>query len=107
MKQGKKLLRSHKEMLVKLGLDPNNYLLERRGIDENGERFVNLINLKTNKVEKYSMQVIIMDLSKKKYKITKDPYGNEVKTYKLTKEELEEYLKKFDGKGKTDDNIKI
>ena len=33
MKQGKKLLRSHKEMLVKLGLDPNNYLLERRGID--------------------------------------------------------------------------
>ena len=55
MKQGKKLLRSHKEMLVKLGLDPNNYLLERRGIDENGERFVNLINLKTNKVEKYSM----------------------------------------------------
>ena len=55
MKQGKKLLRSHKEMLVKLGLDPNNYLLERRGIDENGERFVNLINLKTNKVEKYSL----------------------------------------------------
>ena len=55
MKQGKQLLRSHKEMLVKLGLDPNNYLLERRGIDENGERFVNLINLKTNKVEKYSM----------------------------------------------------
>ena len=55
MKQGKKLLRSHKEMLVKLGLDPNNYLLERRGIDENGERFVNLINLKTNKVEKHSM----------------------------------------------------
>ena len=48
-----------------------------------------------------------MDLSKKKYKITKDPYGNEVKTYKLTKEELEEYLKKFDSKGKTDDNIKI
>ena len=55
MKQGKKLLRSHKEMLVKLGLDPNNYLLERRGIDENGERFVNLINLKTNKVEKYTL----------------------------------------------------
>ena len=55
MKQGKKLLRAHKEMLVKLGLDPNNYLLERRGIDENGERFVNLINLKTNKVEKYSL----------------------------------------------------
>lgn len=55
MKQGKKLLRSHKEMLVKLGLDPNNYLLERRGIDENGERFVNLINLKTNKVEKFHL----------------------------------------------------
>ena len=48
-----------------------------------------------------------MDLSKKKYKITKDPYGYEIKTYKLTKEELEEYLKKFDSKGKTDDNIKI
>jgi len=45
----------NKEMLVSLGLDPNNYLLERRGIDENGERFVNLINLKTNKVEKYSL----------------------------------------------------
>jgi hypothetical protein len=55
MKQGKKLLRSHKEMLVKLGLDPKDYLLERRGVDENGERFVNLINLKTNKVEKYSL----------------------------------------------------
>ena len=55
MKQGKKLLRSHKEMLVNLGLDPNNYLLERRGTDENGERFINLINLKTNKIEKYSL----------------------------------------------------
>ena len=55
MKQGKKLLRSHKEMLVSLGLDPRDYLLERRGVDENGERFVNLINLKTNKVEKYSL----------------------------------------------------
>ena len=55
MKQGKKLLRSHKEMLVKLGLDPKDYLLERRGVDENGERFVNLINLKTNKIEKYSL----------------------------------------------------
>ena len=55
MKQGKKLLRAHKEMLVSLGLDPKDYLLERRGIDENGERFVNLINLKTNKVEKYSL----------------------------------------------------
>ena len=47
-----------------------------------------------------------MDLSKKKYKITKDPYGNEVKTYKLTKEELEEYLKKFE-KGKLDVSTKI
>ena len=55
MKQGKKLLRAHKEMLVSLGLDPKDYLLERRWIDENGERFVNLINLKTNKVEKYSL----------------------------------------------------
>ena len=55
MKQGKKLLRSHKEMLVKLGLDPKDYLLERRGVDENGERFVNLINLKTNKIEKYTL----------------------------------------------------
>ena len=47
-----------------------------------------------------------MDLSKKKYKITKDKYGYEIKIYKLTKEELEEYLKKFD-KGRTNDNIKI
>lgn len=47
-----------------------------------------------------------MDLSEKKYKITKDEYGNEIKIYKLTKEELEEYLKKFE-KGKIDDNIKI
>lgn len=37
-----------------------------------------------------------MDLSKKKYKITKDKFGNEIKNYKLTKKELEEYLKKFD-----------
>ena len=37
-----------------------------------------------------------MDLSKKIYKITKDKFGNEIKNYKLTKEELEEYLKKFD-----------
>ena len=48
-----------------------------------------------------------MDLSKKKAKVSKDILGNEIKTYKLTKEELEEYLKKFDSKGKTDDNIKI
>lgn len=47
-----------------------------------------------------------MDLSKKKYKITKDPYGYEIKTYKLTKEELEEYLKKFE-KGKLDVSTKI
>ena len=37
-----------------------------------------------------------MDLSKKRYKITKDKFGNEIKNYKLTKEELKEYLKKFD-----------
>ena len=55
MKQGKKLLLAHKKMLVNLGLDPRDYLLERRGVDENGERFVNLINLKTNKIEKYSL----------------------------------------------------
>ena len=55
MKQGKKLLLVHKKLLVGLGLDPKDYLLERRGIDENGKRFVNLINLKTNKVEKYSL----------------------------------------------------
>ena len=47
-----------------------------------------------------------MDLSKKKYKITKDSLGNEIKIYKLTKEELEEYLKKFD-KGKLNVSTKI
>lgn len=48
-----------------------------------------------------------MDLSKKKYKITKDKYGYEIKIYKLTKEELEEYLKKFEDKVRTNDSIKI
>lgn len=47
-----------------------------------------------------------MDLSKKKAKISKDILGNEIKTYKLTKEELEEYLKKFE-KGKLDVSTKI
>ena len=43
-----------------------------------------------------------MDLSKKKAKISKDILGNEIKTYKLTKEELEEYLKELK-KAKTDE----
>ena len=47
-----------------------------------------------------------MDLSKKKYKKIKDSLGNEIKIYKLTKEELEEYLKKFE-KGKLDVSTKI
>lgn len=53
MKQGKKLLRSHKEALTKIGLDPKNYLLERRGTDEFGARFFQVINLENNKVERY------------------------------------------------------
>lgn len=53
MKQGKTLLRTHKEKLSGLGLDPNNYLLERRGVDEFGYRFFQVINLETKKVERY------------------------------------------------------
>ena len=55
MKQGKKLLRKHKEFLASIGLDPKDYLLESRGINEDGIRFFNVINIKTNKVETYHL----------------------------------------------------
>lgn len=47
MKHGKKLSRSQKEFLASLGLNPDNYLVERKLQNEIG-----FINKETNKVEK-------------------------------------------------------
>lgn len=51
MKHGVKLKRKHKAFLSNLKLDPRDYLLERQ--NECEYRF---INIKTNKVEKFSLE---------------------------------------------------
>ena len=48
MKQGKKLLRKHKEYLASLGLNPKNFLLERQG-----DKYFRVINLETKQLETY------------------------------------------------------
>lgn len=52
MKQGKKLTRKIKEYLSSKDLDPKKYLLERQG-NEDGYDYFQVINLETNKTEKY------------------------------------------------------
>ena len=49
MKQGKKLSRTLKIFLKNLGLNPNNYLVERKTSKE-----VGFINKETNKVEYFT-----------------------------------------------------
>jgi hypothetical protein len=50
MKHGKKLSRNQKEFLASLGLNPGNYLVERKLKNEIG-----FINKETNKVEYFKL----------------------------------------------------
>ncbi|MGL6107491.1 MAG: DUF6906 family protein [Fusobacteriaceae bacterium] len=50
MKNGKRLFRKNKELLAKLGLNPNEYLLERQ--DGKSYRFINTSN---GEVEKFTL----------------------------------------------------
>ena len=54
MKKLRKLNRRIKEYLSKKGLDPDDYLVERQGInDEFGYEYFQVFNLKENKLERY------------------------------------------------------
>ena len=54
MKKLRKLNMRIKEYLSKKGLDPDDYLVERQGInDEFGYEYFQVFNLKENKLERY------------------------------------------------------
>lgn len=54
MKQGKKLLRRHKDYFKKLKIDCTNFLYERETVDEEGKTHLTIIDTKTNKTKEYT-----------------------------------------------------
>lgn len=53
MKKLKKLTRKQKEYLEAKGLKSSNYLLERKGVDEFGYNFFQVMNIEENKLERF------------------------------------------------------
>ena len=83
MKHGKKLSRSQKEFLASLGLNPDNYLVERKLQNKIG-----FINKETNKVINHKTRVELTYIFKTIIETMEEKHESEIKRYRDSEIEL-------------------